>query len=47
LDRHFNEDERLIRPVLARWGYLGPDDVDEARRFGYDVFDQEDLTAIL
>lgn len=47
MDRHFNEDERLIRPVLARWGYLGPDDVDEARRFGYDVFDQEDLTAIL
>lgn len=47
MDRHFNGKETVIRPVLARWGYLGPDDVDDARRFGYDVFDQEDLTAIL
>ncbi len=47
LDRHFNRYETVIRPVLARWGYLGPDDADEARRLGYDVFDQEDLTAIL
>ena len=47
MDRHFNGEERFIRPVLARWGYLGPDDVDEACRFGYDVFDQDDLMAIL
>jgi len=47
MDRHFNGEETVIRPVLARWGYLGPGDVDEARRLGYDVFDQDDLTAML
>lgn len=47
MDRHFNREETVIRPVLARWGYLGPGDVDHARRLGYDVFDQDDLTAIL
>ena len=47
MDRHFNGEEAVIRPALARWGYLGPGDVDEARRFGYDVFDQDDVTAII
>ncbi len=47
MDRRFNGEEKVIRPVLARWGYLGSGDVDEARRLGYDVFDQDDLMAII
>lgn len=44
---HFNGKETVVRPILARWGYLKPGDVDEARRLGYDVIHQDDLAAAL
>lgn len=50
LERHFNQDrpERpFLRPILARWGYIGPQDEEAARAHRYSVFTQQDLVDLL
>jgi len=44
LEAHFNrKGDRWIHPILASWGYTGPEDVEHAAVLGFSVFRQADL----
>lgn len=47
LDRNLNRNSRRLTPLLAAWGYTGPDDLNLARESGIQVVNQTDLIAIL
>ena len=47
LDNRFNDTTPFLRPILAAWGYIGPEDEDTARSLGYSVFSQMDLIELM
>ncbi len=47
LDRAFNRPKKVLLPLLAAWGYTGPEDEKFARTFGYEVLRQTDAIALL
>jgi FMN phosphatase YigB (HAD superfamily) len=55
LDIHFNRDRfpqdhsgrPFLKPILAGWGYVGPEDEKGARALRYPVFTQQDLIELL
>lgn len=47
LDRAFNRRKKLLVPLLAAWGYTGPEDQKLARDSGYEVLTQTDAVALL
>lgn len=47
IDLHFNQQKKILGLILAAWGYVGPEDESIARTYGYSVFDQKDLIAVL
>jgi phosphoglycolate phosphatase-like HAD superfamily hydrolase len=42
-----NVDNRVIRLLLASWGYIGPRDKKLAQEYGYPVLNQKELIALL
>ena len=47
LEKSFDMENEKTRLLFAAWGYTGPGDEKIARRFGYPVFSQKDLIALL
>lgn len=47
LDQNLNRQNKLLIPLLAAWGYIGPEDQKLARDSGYDVLTQSAATALL
>ena len=47
LDQNLNRQNKLLIPLLAAWGYIGPEDQKLARTSGYDVLTQSAATALL
>lgn len=47
LDRAFSRRKKVLVPLLAAWGYTGPEDQKLARNSGYDVLRQADAIALL
>ncbi len=47
LDQNLNRQNKILIPLLAAWGYIGPEDRKLARTSGYDVLTQSGATALL
>jgi len=47
LDTYFNGQAKILSPLFAGWGYVGPGDAASAKRLGYPVLDQSDVIARL
>lgn len=47
LDRNLNRQNKVLIPLLAAWGYTGPEDQKLARTAGYDVLTQSGAMALL
>lgn len=47
LDRILNRQKKMLFPLLAVWGYTGPEDEKFARKYGYPVLTQTDAVALL
>jgi FMN phosphatase YigB (HAD superfamily) len=47
LENSLNVEKKMIRLLLASWGYIGPDDEHIAKKYGYPVLTQKDLIALL
>jgi hypothetical protein len=47
LDEDINRDSKVLSLMFATWGYTGPDDRALAESYGYPVFHQEDLLALM
>ena len=47
LENSVNVGNKMIRLLLASWGYTGPLDEKIAQQYGYPVIDQNDLIALL
>jgi len=48
LDAHFNRTgPRFVHPILACWGYIGPEDAKNSLALGFSVFTQPDLIDLL
>lgn len=47
LDYSANRREKRFFPILAAWGYIGPENKRQARAYGYRVYQQSDLIADL
>jgi phosphoglycolate phosphatase-like HAD superfamily hydrolase len=47
LDRALNRRKKVVIPLLAAWGYAGPEDQKLARMSGYDVLTQSGAIALL
>ena len=47
LDQNLNRQNKMLIPLLAGWGYIGPEDQKLARTSGYDVLTQSGATALL
>jgi len=47
LDAALNRHEKILIPLLASWGYIGPQDERAAQKCGYPVLKQTDAIALL
>jgi phosphoglycolate phosphatase-like HAD superfamily hydrolase len=47
LDLSVNRPKKMLIPLLAAWGYIGPEDQKIARTIGYDVLTQSEAMALL
>jgi FMN phosphatase YigB (HAD superfamily) len=47
LDRSLNRQNKMLIPLLAGWGYIGPEDQKLARSSGYTVMTQSEAIALL
>ena len=47
LDQNLNRQNKMIMPLFAAWGYIGPEDEKLARTSGYDVLTQSGAIALL
>jgi FMN phosphatase YigB (HAD superfamily) len=47
LDQYFNKETEFIRPILALWGYVGPEDERVAKEAGYSAIQQEGFITFL
>ncbi len=47
LDEDFNRDQKVLSLIFATWGYTGPDDQELAQSYGYPVFSEQDLVALM
>lgn len=47
LDRVLNRKEKMLIPLLAAWGYTGPEDQKLAQQSGCEVLGQTDVIALL
>jgi FMN phosphatase YigB (HAD superfamily) len=47
LENSVNVQNKMIRLLLASWGYTGPRDVKIAQQYGYPVINQNELIALL
>ena len=47
LENSVNVENKMIRLLLASWGYTGPQDEKIAKQHGYPVLNQKDLIAML
>jgi len=47
LETSFKGTDVHLFPILADWGYVGPESIPQARTRGYRVFDQNDLIAFI
>ncbi|MBW2468960.1 MAG: HAD family hydrolase [Deltaproteobacteria bacterium] len=47
LDQSVNRPQKMLIPLLAAWGYIGPEDQNMARTSGYDVLTQPEAIALL
>lgn len=47
LDQNLNQQKKMLIPLLAGWGYIGPDDQAVAQKSGYDVLRQVDAVTLL
>jgi hypothetical protein len=47
LNTHFNQKKTRLHLFLASWGFIGPEDIQQARKSGYQVLSQTDLIALL
>ena len=47
LDAALNRHEKILIPLLASWGYIGPQDERSAQKCGYPVLKQTDAIALL
>ncbi len=47
LDQNLNRQKKMLIPVLAGWGYIGPKDQKLARTSGYDVLTVSEAVALL
>ena len=47
LDAHFNRETRVLKLVLAAWGYLGEGDIRSAPGIGFPAYQQTDLIELL
>jgi FMN phosphatase YigB (HAD superfamily) len=47
LDQDLNRQKKVLIPLLAAWGYIGPEDLKLARMSGYDVLTQSAAAALL
>jgi hypothetical protein len=47
LENSINVGNKMIRLLLASWGYTGPLDEKIAQQYGYPVINQNDLIALL
>jgi hypothetical protein len=47
LEKSLNVGNKIIRLLLASWGYTGPRDEKIAQEYGYPVLNQKDLISLL
>jgi phosphoglycolate phosphatase-like HAD superfamily hydrolase len=47
LDQNVNRQKKMLIPLLAAWGYIGPEDQKIARTIGYDVLTQSEAMVLL
>jgi FMN phosphatase YigB (HAD superfamily) len=47
LENSLNVEKKMIKLLLASWGYIGPNDEQIAKQYGYPVLTQKDLIALL
>ena len=47
LDQNINRQNKMLIPLLAAWGYIGPEDQKLARTSGYDVLTQSGAITLL
>ena len=47
LDQSVNRPQKMLIPLLAAWGYIGPKDQNIARTSGYEVLTQTEAIALL
>jgi phosphoglycolate phosphatase-like HAD superfamily hydrolase len=47
LDAALNRQQKMLIPLLASWGYTGPEDEELARKFGYATLKQTDAILFL
>lgn len=47
LENSLNVGNKMIRLLLASWGYTGPEDEKIAQEYGYPVLNQKDLISLL
>jgi FMN phosphatase YigB (HAD superfamily) len=47
LENSLNVEKKMVRLLLASWGYIGPRDERIAKKYGYPVLTQKDLIALL
>jgi phosphoglycolate phosphatase-like HAD superfamily hydrolase len=47
LDQNVNRQQKMLIPLLAAWGYVGPEDQKLARASGYEVLTQSGAVALL
>lgn len=47
LDDHFNKEQKIVFPLFASWGYVGPRDSAIAHQRGYRILSQEEFIIFL
>lgn len=47
LDDHFNKEKKIVFPLFASWGYVGPRDSATAHQRGYRILSQEEFIIFL